>query len=117
MIEVGAYDALWADVHLGPEQAVLAHRLVRGDVMLPVHWGMFDLALHGWTEPVERVLVAADSQGVLVAMPRPGERVEPAALAPVERWWPTVPWESAAEAPVWSSAVEHLVRPAPVTRR
>ncbi|HYW51609.1 MAG TPA: MBL fold metallo-hydrolase, partial [Gemmatimonadaceae bacterium] len=41
MIESGAYDALWADVHLGPEQAVLAHRLVRGDVMLPVHWGLF----------------------------------------------------------------------------
>jgi L-ascorbate metabolism protein UlaG (beta-lactamase superfamily) len=27
MIEIGAYDAMWADVHLGPEQAVRAHRL------------------------------------------------------------------------------------------
>lgn len=110
MIEAGAYDALWADVHLGPEQAVLAHRLVRGDVMLPVHWGMFDLALHGWTEPMERVLVAADSQRVRVAAPRPGEMVEPAALAPVARWWPTVPWESVAEAPAWSSSVDHVLR-------
>jgi hypothetical protein len=33
----GQYNAHWADLHLGPEQAVLAHRLVRGDVMLPVH--------------------------------------------------------------------------------
>ena len=24
-----------------------------GKVMLPVHWGLFNLALHGWTEPVE----------------------------------------------------------------
>ena len=63
MIESGAYSALWADVHLGPEQAVLAHQLVRGDVMLPVHWGLFDLALHGWTEPVERVLAAAQRGG------------------------------------------------------
>lgn len=109
MIEAGAYDALWADVHLGPEQAVLAHRLVRGDVMLPVHWGMFDLALHGWTEPMERVLVAADSQGVRVAAPRPGEMVEPAALAPPTRWWPAVPWETVAEAPAWSSGVKHLL--------
>ncbi|CAA9335288.1 MAG: Outer membrane protein romA [uncultured Gemmatimonadaceae bacterium] len=109
MIEAGAYDAMWADVHLGPEQAVLAHRLVRGGVMLPVHWGLFDLALHGWTEPMERVLVAADAQRVRVAAPRPGDMVEPAALGPVARWWPAVPWERVAEAPVWSSSVDHLL--------
>lgn len=108
MIESGAYDAMWTDVHLGPEQAVLAHRLVRGRVMLPVHWGLFDLALHGWTEPMERVLVAADSQRVRVAAPRPGDMVEPAALGPVVRWWPTVPWETVRQAPAWSSGVAHL---------
>ena len=108
MIESGAYSALWADVHLGPEQAVLAHQLVRGDVLLPVHWGMFDLALHGWTEPMERVLAAAASAGVRVASPRPGGMVEPATLGAPTRWWPTVPWESAAEAPVRSSGTDHL---------
>ena len=110
MIESGAYDALWADVHLGPEQAVLAHRLVRGDVMLPVHWGLFDLALHGWTEPMERVLVAADSQKVRVASPRPGDMVEPAALGPVTRWWPATSWKTVGQAPAWSSGVGHLLR-------
>ena len=110
MIEAGAYDAMWADVHLGPEQAVLAHRLVRGDLMLPVHWGLFDLALHGWTEPIERVLVAADSQGVRVVSPRPGGMVEPARLGASVRWWPTVPWERVADAPAWSTGVEHLRR-------
>ena len=35
--------------------------------MLPVHWAGFDLALHGWTEPIERVLVAAEAAGVRVA--------------------------------------------------
>ena len=113
MIEAGAYSALWADVHLGPEQAVLAHRLVRGDVMLPVHWGLFDLALHGWTEPIERVLAAADSQGVRAASPRPGDMVEPATLGRPTRWWPSVPWERAADAPVWSSGTAHLRQPTP----
>ena len=117
MIEAGAYDALWADVHLGPEQAVLAHQLVRGDVMLPVHWGLFDLALHGWTEPVERVLVAARQAGVRVASPQPGGMVEPAALGAPTRWWPTVPWQGVAEAPAWSSGVAHLLRAAPTPRR
>ncbi|WP_284349717.1 MBL fold metallo-hydrolase [Roseisolibacter agri] len=110
MIESGAYSAMWADVHLGPEQAVLAHRLVRGDVMLPVHWGLFDLALHGWTEPMERVLVAARQAGVRVASPRPGGMVEPATVGAPERWWPTVPWQGAAEAPVRSTGVASLQR-------
>jgi L-ascorbate metabolism protein UlaG (beta-lactamase superfamily) len=117
MIESGAYSALWADVHLGPEQAVLAHRLVRGDVMLPVHWGLFDLALHGWTEPMERVLAAAAQAGVRVATPQPGGMVEPAAVGTPRRWWPAVPWQDAAEAPVRSTGVEHLHRPAPAARR
>ncbi len=101
----------FADIgaRLGPEQAVLAHRLVRGDVMLPVYWGLFDLALHAWTEPMERGLVAADSQGVRVASPRPGDMVEPASPAPPTRWWPRIPWKTAAAAPAWSSGVGRLL--------
>jgi L-ascorbate metabolism protein UlaG (beta-lactamase superfamily) len=103
MIEIGAYDQLWPDVHLGPEQAVAAHRLVRGDVMLPVHWGLFDLALHGWTEPIERTLAAAARHGVRVAVPRPGGMVEAASAGAVERWWPTLPWRTAEENPIRST--------------
>lgn len=110
LIEAGAYDALWADVHLGPEQAVEAHQRVGGGMLLPVHWGLFDLALHAWTEPMERILAAADAAGVQVAAPRPGESIEPALARPVERWWPDVPWKRAEEAPVRSSGL----RPRPV---
>jgi L-ascorbate metabolism protein UlaG (beta-lactamase superfamily) len=116
MIEIGAYDAMWADVHLGPEQAVRAHRLVRGAVMLPVHWGLFDLALHGWTEPIERVIVAAEAEGVRVLTPRPGELVEPSAASQLTRWWPELPWHAVSEAPVQSSGVEHLMAPLPRDR-
>lgn len=49
LMEVGAYNQMWVDVHMGPEQAVQAHRDLRGKVMMPVHWGTFDLALHAWT--------------------------------------------------------------------
>jgi L-ascorbate metabolism protein UlaG (beta-lactamase superfamily) len=110
MIEVGAYDALWADVHLGPEQAVLAHRAVRGNVLFPVHWGTFDLALHSWVEPIERVLVAAQAAHVTAVSPKPGQSIDPLAPPPVERWWPTTPWKKASEAPVRSSG---LVSPYP----
>ena len=103
LVEVGAYNAHWADIHMGPEQAVEAVRRARGGLMIPVHWGTFDLALHAWTEPAERVLVAAEAAGVPVAVPRPGQSVEPLDAPAVERWWPELPWQTAAEAPVVSS--------------
>ena len=109
MIEAGAYDSTWTDVHLGPEQAVIAHQMVKGGVLLPVHWGMFDLALHGWTEPMERVLVAAEAAGVRVLSPRPGAMFEPSVATETTRWWPELPWQTVKGAPVWSSGMRGLI--------
>lgn len=106
LMEVGAYDELWPDYHLGPEQAVQAHRMVRGGLFVPVHWGTFNLANHGWTEPVERALVAAEEHGVTVAVPRPGASLEPATPPALARWWPELPWRSGAEDPIVSSGLD-----------
>jgi L-ascorbate metabolism protein UlaG (beta-lactamase superfamily) len=111
LMETGAYNQLWCDVHLGPEQAALAHRLVQGNVMMPAHWGTFDLALHGWTEPAERVIVAAKELGIDLAMIRPGATYDIASQPGIDRWWPQAPWESAQDSPAWSTSVEALVRP------
>jgi hypothetical protein len=64
---------------------------------------MWNLATHGWTEPVERVLAAAEIAGIEVAVPRPGESVEPEQLPPLERWWPDLPWDTAEEHPIVST--------------
>ena len=45
-------------------------------LLVPIHWATFRLAPHPWSEPVERLLIAADAEGVSVAIPRPGQRVE-----------------------------------------
>jgi L-ascorbate metabolism protein UlaG (beta-lactamase superfamily) len=102
MIEVGQYDPAWPDVHFGPEQAVDAHRRVRGGVMLPVHWGAFALAYHGWTEPIERVLAAAGEE-IPVIVPIPGQQIEPSRPPALKRWWPDIPWKTGAESPIVSS--------------
>jgi len=106
MIEVGAYHQAWPDWHIGPEQAIRAHNMLQGKVFLPIHWGMWNLAMHGWTEPAERVLAAAREADTTLVMPRPGESVSPGAPAPVTRWWPEVPWETAAEHPIISRGVD-----------
>ncbi|MBD3233045.1 MAG: hypothetical protein GF315_04915 [candidate division Zixibacteria bacterium] len=105
-IEIGAYNRMWPDVHLGPEQAIEARLAIGGGLLIPVHWGTFDLALHSWTEPIERLLVAAERAGTPVAAPRPGERIEPAHPPKIVRWWPDIPWETVEEAPILSSGLD-----------
>jgi len=103
MIEVGQYGQAWPDWHMGPEQAVLAHQMVRGRVMLPVHWGLFALAYHAWTEPIERAIIAAKAADVTLVTPRPGESVEPSAPPTISQWWPTLPFKGAGDDPIVSS--------------
>jgi len=106
MIEVGQYGQAWPDWHMGPEQAVRAHQMVGGRLLLPVHWGAFALAYHGWTEPIERALAAAARAGVVVVAPRPGHSFEPAAPPPVERWWPSLPVKTAEQEPIVSTQMQ-----------
>jgi L-ascorbate metabolism protein UlaG (beta-lactamase superfamily) len=100
MIEVGAYAQSWVDWHMGPEQAVEAHTLLGGEVFLPIHWGLFNLAYHGWTEPMERVLVAAREAGVSVWAPMPGESYLAHQSLEARKWWPALPWHTAQEYPL-----------------
>lgn len=111
MIEVGQYHASWPDWHIGPEQAVVAHQIVRGKVMLPVHWGTLALAYHGWTEPMERALAAGAARGATLVAPRPGESFEPSRPPPVQRWWPDVPWRTGAQDPIASTKVGTMTPP------
>jgi L-ascorbate metabolism protein UlaG (beta-lactamase superfamily) len=90
MIKIGAYGDTWPDIHLTPEQAVRACTLVQGKLLLPIHWGTFNLAFHAWDEPAERVVAAAPAAGVPLVMPKPGQSIEPASPPPVDRWWRSV---------------------------
>ena len=105
MFEVGQYHRGWPDWHLGPEQAVLAHQKVGGKVFLPIHWALLTLAAHAWTEPVERALLAAQHREVAITTPRPGQSFEPDLALPSDRWWPTLPFETAEQHPVVSGNV------------
>jgi len=88
MIEMAAYhEKFWPSVHMWPEQAVQAHLDLRGDVMMPIHWGTFNLAFHAWDEPAERLVAAAKSANVSLITPRPGQLVTLANVPAVNPWW------------------------------
>ncbi len=106
MIETGQYHEAWPDWHIGPEQALIAHQMVKGKIMLPIHWGLFALAYHSWTEPIERVLVKAKELNVSVITPKPGESAEPDLRQKYYRWWPELPWKTGAENPIVSGQLD-----------
>ena len=89
LISAGAYSSLWPMIHMTPEEVVRAHVDLRGELLLPIHWGTFNLAFHDWNEPAVRVSASAAERGVRAIFPRPGEMVEPARASdlPGVEWW------------------------------
>ncbi|OLS33454.1 MBL fold metallo-hydrolase [Bacillus sp. MRMR6] len=89
LIEGGQYDKRWAWAHMFPEESVQANIDVKGKNMMLMHWGAFTLANHGWTEPMERALEAANKNNVNLIAPQIGETVQldGRLSIPVSTWW------------------------------
>jgi len=87
MLETGAYNVGWAYIHMQPEETVQAHLDLRGRWLVPMHNGTFDLAMHGWTEPFERVQALAKDRSIPLATPRMGERLDLGSPHETTRWW------------------------------
>ncbi|MEC2463260.1 MBL fold metallo-hydrolase, partial [Bacillus cereus] len=64
LMECGQYDPRWSAIHMLPEETVQAHIDVQGELLLPIHWGAFTLALHEWSDPIERGTKEANRLGV-----------------------------------------------------
>ncbi len=86
-IECGAYNKAWAQVHMFPEETVQAHLDLKGKVLHPIHWGTFNLAMHSWYEPMERLLAAAKARQTEIAIPTVGETTRHGKHLPVAKWW------------------------------
>ncbi|HTU50584.1 MAG TPA: MBL fold metallo-hydrolase [Acidobacteriaceae bacterium] len=87
MLEIGAYDADWPDVHMGPIHAAQAHLDLRGKLLLPIHWGLFNLAFHPWKEPIERLMSAAAEKNISLILPSPGAAHEVTGENLQTFWW------------------------------
>jgi L-ascorbate metabolism protein UlaG (beta-lactamase superfamily) len=86
MLEIGAYDPMWADIHMGPEGAARTFQAMgAAGLLMPIHWGLFDLALHGWRQPIEQLYGVKDLR---LWAPEPGAptEVEPG-VEVRSTWW------------------------------
>lgn len=87
LMECGQYNELWQEIHMMPEETAQACVDVQSAVLMPIHWGMFNLSLHPWTEPVTRVSMAASALGLTLVTPQVGERFALNDSLPAMRWW------------------------------
>ena len=89
MLEIGAYNELWKQIHLGPDGAAQAFTdLGSTGLLMPIHWGLFDLALHAWRQPIERMAQLARERGLPLWSPEPGRPTEVRPGEPtMSDWW------------------------------
>lgn len=87
LVETGAYDKQWPDVHMQPEQTLQAHLDLRGKWLMPVHNGTFDLGMHAWHEPFDRIVALAQERGLPLATPQMGEMLSMKQPQAGQRWW------------------------------
>jgi L-ascorbate metabolism protein UlaG (beta-lactamase superfamily) len=97
MLEIGAFNEMWAQIHLGPDNAARAFRALgeagrAAGLLMPIHWGLFDLALHAWRQPIQRLTELADTNGLKLWSPQPGRPTEIVpGTALRSNWWQQAP--------------------------
>ena len=87
MLECGQYDKQWPSIHMMPEQVAQAAVDLKTKFLLPVHWAKFSLALHSWTDPIERLTKKASAIHVSVITPKVGQQVLLDEIGPGTPWW------------------------------
>ncbi len=87
LLETGAYNANWPKVHMHPEESIQAHLDLKGKRLLPIHNGTFDLSMHSWREPFDRIAALGNARGIPVITPLMGEPVSMHGITNGRRWW------------------------------
>ncbi|VBB07211.1 metallo-beta-lactamase [Lucifera butyrica] len=87
-LECGQANDFFGQIHMVPEKAVQAQIDLKGQLMVPIHWGMFSQSNPNWTGQIERLMLEARKKGVPVATPRIGEIVTIGDdNYPNRQWW------------------------------
>jgi L-ascorbate metabolism protein UlaG (beta-lactamase superfamily) len=88
-LKIGAYSdkGTWRALHMTPEEAGQQHLDLRGQLLVPLHWATFDMALHPWYEPIERLVTYSEQESVTLITPEVGEIINLRGKPNTDRWW------------------------------
>ncbi|MFH2011990.1 MAG: MBL fold metallo-hydrolase [Pseudomonadota bacterium] len=88
-LKIGAYNdkGTWRALHMTPEEAGQQHLDLRGQLLVPLHWATFDLALHPWYKPIERLVTFSKQKSVYLLKPEIGEKINLLDKPNTDNWW------------------------------
>ncbi len=87
LLESGQYNTSWPNIHMMPEETVQASIDLKANILFPIHWAKFALAMHDWDEPIKRVLLKAEELSVKVTTPMIGEPFIIGKYHETKFWW------------------------------
>ncbi len=86
-LDVAQYNPIWKEIHLLPEQVPQAFFDVNAKFLIPIHWAMFEIAMHPWYEPGEKLKVNAKDKGINLLTPKIGQMIELGKNQKTSYWW------------------------------
>ena len=88
LIDCGQYNKAWKYSHMFPEQSIKATRDLKGEYLIPIHWGAFTLSTHSWIEPPEKVFANAEKLGQKIILPQIGQIISMKQTNyKIKKWW------------------------------
>jgi len=86
-LESGQYNENWKEVHMLPREGIQAFKDLKAKKYFPVHWGMFELALHSWYEPIEKIYKLSKENKIELIAPMLGQIVTIDNTFNIIEWW------------------------------
>lgn len=87
-LEIDGWNTGWVNTHMFPQETIQAAQDLRAKSMLPIHWAVFDLALHPWHESIDMVLEEAKGKPLNILTPQMGEKIN--LTSPTSHWWKNI---------------------------
>ena len=76
LLEADAWNERWPNNHLFPSEAPAAFRDLKGKTLMPVHYGVFDLALHPHDESIKKIKENAARENIPLHCPIMGDSIK-----------------------------------------
>lgn len=85
VLEIDGWNTGWPNTHLFPNEVIKATLELKASRLLPIHWAVFDLALHPWDESINMIFDEAEGVDVKILTPLMGEKI--GLDTNTQHWW------------------------------
>ena len=85
-MDSGQYNTRWKEVHNMPDEVIKGFVDLKGENLIPIHWGMFTLAMHNWFDPPAEIKKRAKDQNISLITPIIGQVIDMKKMTSTESW-------------------------------